>query len=314
MPLALLLLALLLWSQPAAAAPRPPGHAFRDCPNCPEMMVIPAGDFMMGAPAGEPGRDAWDGPQRRVTIKPFAAGKFDVTRGQWAAFAAATKRPAVGGCSWASGSGPKPDPDASWAKVVFPQDDTHPVVCVTWQDTQDYARWLSARTHHRYRLLTEAEWEYAARAGTATTYPWGPAPSHEQANYGAESCCSGLAAGRDRWESTSPVGAFPPNAFGLYDMHGNVLQWVQDCLHSYDAGKADGSAYEDPAPLPPGGPYPKPLAGMSACNFRMLRGGDWGDPPRMIRSAFRNYAPPKGSTIADYKSGGAGFRVARDLD
>jgi len=200
------------------------GQAIRDCPHCPEMVVVPAGRFTMGSPASEPERGDAEGPERQVNVRQFAAGKFDVTRGQWAAFVRATHRRTTGGCAWAGPSNGKLDPGLSWRKLGFVQDDTHPVVCLTWQDAQDYSQWLSTQTGHPYRLLSEAEWEYAARGGTATAYPWGATASHDHANYGADECCSGLASGRDQWEKTSPVGSFPPNAFGLHDMHGNVLQ------------------------------------------------------------------------------------------
>lgn len=206
-----------------------PGQTFRDCPNCPELVVVPAGSFTMGSPTNEPDRFATESPQRRVTIRHFAVGKFDVTRGQWAAFVSATNRKTASGCAWAGPLGQELDPKLSWRKLGFPQDDTHPVVCVTWGDAQDYVRWLSQHTGHKYRLLSEAEWEYAARGGTSTRYPWRTTLTHENANYGADECCSGLASGRDRWVNTSPAGSFPPNAFGLHDMLGNVLQWVQDC-------------------------------------------------------------------------------------
>jgi formylglycine-generating enzyme required for sulfatase activity len=238
-------------------------------------------------------------------------GKFDVTRGEWAAFVSATKRTISKGCAWSGGSfGGHPDPEASWRNLNFLQDDSHPVVCVTWNDAQDYARWLSQRTGRNYRLLTEAEWEYAARAGTATPFPWGSTASHANANYGADVCCSVLALGRDRWEYTSPAGSFLPNAFGLHDMHGNVLQWVQDCFSSsYSGLSADGSAYETVVQLEKAIPFSY-MAGTSSCSYRMLRGGDWGDPPRMIRSAFRNFGPGPGGTLQEYRSGGVGFRVA----
>jgi len=291
------------------------GRTFRDCADCPEMVSIPAGSFMMGAQAGEAGSDDFERPQRKVNVRKFAAGKFDVTRGEWAAFAKATNRATAGGCAWASAASDGDlDPKASWQRLDFEQDDHHPVVCVSWGDAQDYVRWLSKKAGHGYRLLTEAEWEYAARAGTSTPYPWGKNATHEQANYGADECCSGLASGRDRWVKTSPVGSFPANDFGLYDMHGNVLQWVQDCFSdSYLETAADGSAYEKVVKLKSNGPFAD-LAGTSSCSYRMMRGGDWGDPPRMIRSAFRNYAPPQGATIENYRSGGGGFRVARSLD
>lgn len=293
-------------SDRAAAAPKP--ATFRDCADCPEMVAIPGGAFLMGSPETEPGRAPEEGPQRRVTIQKLAVGKFDVTRGQWAAFAAATTRPTVGGCAWANATGHRPDPEASWRHVDFPQGDDHPVVCVTFQDAQDYVAWLTKRTGHRYRLLSEAEWEYAARAGSTSAWFWGAEADHAHANYGAEGCCSGLATGADKWVQTSPVGAFPANAFGLHDMSGDVMSWVQDCMHDYGDAAADGAAYERPGAIAAGD-----LAGKDACAYRMLRGGDWGNPPAMIRSAARNYAPAPGSTIAVYKSGGLGFRVARSL-
>jgi formylglycine-generating enzyme required for sulfatase activity len=188
------------------------------------------------------------------------------------------------------------------------------VVCVTWSDAQDYVRWLSQKTGHQYRLPAEAEWEYAARAGSSTAYPWGADANHENANYGSDECCSGRADGRDKWVGTSPVGAFPANAFGLYDMHGNVLQWVQDCFAvSYSGLATDGSAYEVNEKLKLSGDLAE-ISGSNSCSYRMLRGGDWGDPKRMIRSAFRNFAPPPGFTLEKYRSSGVGFRVARAID
>lgn len=297
----------------ATAAPAPPPPSLRDCAHCPPMVVLPAGRFTLGSADDEPGRDANEGPQKTVEIRSFAIGRYDVTRGEWRAFAAATHRPTAGGCSWASDTGPRPDPAASWEHLNFAQDDRHPIVCVSWRDAQDYAAWLSRKTHHRYRLPTEAEWEYAARAGAGSAFPWGASADHDHANYGADACCSGLASGRDAWAATSPVGAFPPNAFGLYDMNGEVLQWVEDCLHPYADTDDHGAAFVTPGPLKPAPGVPSAMVGLDACAFRILRGGDWGDPPRMIRSAYRNYAPPKGSTLDDYRSAGAGFRVVREV-
>jgi formylglycine-generating enzyme required for sulfatase activity len=278
------------------------------------MVVLPAGSFTMGSPDDEPGRYDREGPLRRVSIRQFAVGKVDVTRGQWAAFVSATNRETRGGCFWTGRSGSKPDPAGSWRDVGFPQDDDHPVVCVTWDDAQAYVRWLSQQTGHRYRLLTEAEWEYAARAGTTTAYPWGTTTTHEYANYGADTCCSALASGRDQWVNTSPVGAFPPNAFGLYDMQGNVLQWVQDCFApSYAGLPTDGSAYETVVELKMAGRMSY-MTGTRSCSYRMLRGANWNDPPTMIRSAYRNFGPGPGATLQDYRSTGVGFRVARTLE
>ncbi len=288
--------------------------SFRDCPDCPEMVVVPAGKFMMGSPADQVGRDALEGPQRQVSIKTFAAGRYHVTRGEWASFVAATKRPIKKGCVW---SGPtndaKAEAEASWRDLHFTQDDRHPVVCVTWQDAQDYATWLSQRTGKSYRLLTEAEWEYAARAGTNTPYPWTSGSTRDHANHGADTCCSGFAAGRDKWVNTSPVGSFPPNAFGLSDMQGNAMQWVQDCFSDTYAGlPTDGSPYQTSVTLNLKGDLAD-LNGSSSCSHRMARGGDWGTLAQWIRSTARSFAPPPGPgpALKDYRSGGFGFRVAR---
>ncbi|HEV7510271.1 MAG TPA: formylglycine-generating enzyme family protein [Candidatus Acidoferrum sp.] len=295
------------------AAEYPPGKTFRDCIDCPLMLVIPAGGFEIGSPKSESGHAQEEEPQREVRVRRFAAGKFDVTRNEWRAFASATKRNVSLGCAWTARSKEKRDPKGSWVDLGFPQDDRHPVVCVTWKDAQDYVGWLSLRTHHEYRLLTEAEWEYAARAGTKTAYPWGPTGSHEYANYGAENW-GGLTVGRDHWFYTSPVGSFPPNSFGLYDMHGNVLQWVEDCFaNDYSDLPSDGTAYIAALPLKTSGDFAY-MNATSSCSYRRLRGGDWGDPAWMVRSAARNWAPPPNWTLNDYRSAGVGFRVAMSLD
>ena len=269
---------------------------FDDCAAaawCPRMVLIPGGTLLMGSAPDELGRFDDEGPQRHVKIRQFAVGKYPVTRGQWAAFAQATQRPVPKAtCAYALALAP------SWQNTGFPQGDDHPVVCVSWSDAHDYVRWLSRQTHHEYRLLSEAEWEYAARAGTVTPYPWGKEASHEFANYGEDKCCSPRALGRDRWLFTSPVGSFPPNAFGLYDMHGNVFQWVQDCYaYSYLFHAANGAAFE-----------------LQNCEYRVARGGVYGDRPEVMRSAARNFAPPpfdEAMSIANYRSAGFGLRVAR---
>lgn len=174
-------------------------------------------------------------------------------------------------------------------------------------------KWLSKKTGHTYRLLTEAEWEFSARAGSNTPYPWGAVASHELANYGADSGWVGAAVGRDKWLGTSPVGSFPPNAFGLYDMQGNVLQYVEDCFSpTVTQIPADGSAYKEDVVLQMTGRLSF-MNGKKSSESRMVRGGDWGDPPQMLRSGFRNWAPGRGFTLQNYRSGGVGFRVARDL-
>ncbi|MEO6843905.1 MAG: formylglycine-generating enzyme family protein [Ginsengibacter sp.] len=295
-----------------------PGDTFRDCSDCPEMVALPSGTFTMGSPENEMGRSDFEGPQKKITIKQFAVGRYDVTRGQWKTFVNATHRPVVSGCAF---SGFKDttrkdwyaNPKASWCNLGFPQDSSHPVVCITWDDAKDYIKWLSQKTGYTYRLLSEAEWEYAARARTTTAFPWGSVASHEFANYGADSGWTGLTSRRDKWMGTAPVGSFPPNAFGLYDMQGNVLQYVEDCFSATLSDvPADGSPYKTDIVLNMTGRYSF-MNGKRSCDSRIVRGGDWGDPPQMIRSGFRNVAPGPGFTLDNYRSGGVGFRVAREL-
>lgn len=289
---AILVPAILLASGGRAAPGAPARTEFDDCAAaawCPRMVAVPAGTFVIGSPKNERGRFD-DEDQRRVRVAAFAVAKYPVTRGQWDAFVAATRRPTPQSpCVYARTE------RASWQNTGFTQDDRHPVVCVSWGDAQDYARWLSARTGHHYRLLTDAEWEYAARGGTTTAFPWGAAASHEYGNYGQEKCCGPAVQGRDRWEFTSPVGAFPPNAFGLYDMHGNVTVWVETC--------ADAT---EKLPIP---------KGARGCVRRYARGANYDDYPAMVRSAAKNLAPPPDTplSIATYRSAGFGVRVARDL-
>jgi formylglycine-generating enzyme required for sulfatase activity len=278
------------------------------------MVVIPGGQFAMGAPTSELGTSPMEQPVHGVIVKAIAVGRFDVTRGEWKRFARDTHRPIRAGCAFTGRPGPFVDEKGSWQSLGFAQTDRHPVVCVTWQDASDYAAWLSGRTGHHYRLLTEAEWEYAARAGASTIFPWGNKADRSRANYGPDKGYGkGMVSGPDRWLYTSPVGAFPPNRFGLYDMSGNVLQFVADCLSGdYAGAPTDGSASTVDKPLVMTGDVAE-LSGMPACGFRMARGGDWGDPPELIRIAFRNFAPVPPIELADFATGGLGFRVARDL-
>lgn len=282
--------------------------------QCPELVVIPTGTFLIGSPVDEPDRYDEEGPQREIAIATFAIGKYPVTRGEWAVFVASTDRATDLGCEWTGRAAGVLDSMGSWRDTGFEQDDSHPVVCVTWNDAQDYLTWLSERTGHQYRLPSEAEWEYAARAGTRGPFPWGDTSSHEYANHGAAECCAGLVEGRDEWMFTSPVAAFPANSFGVHDMHGNTMEWVEDCFSpSYESIPSDGRPFASTAELHLAGP----LAGMSgtnACDYRMLRGGDWGNPGGFIRSAARNWAPPPGGALGTYRSGAVGFRVARDLE
>jgi formylglycine-generating enzyme required for sulfatase activity len=246
-----------------AAAPYRIGSEFRDCERCPVMVVVPAGSFVMGSPGEEEGRDADEGPQHRVTFdRPFAVGKYEVTFAQWEACVAA------GGCD-----GYRPD-DVGWGR------DGRPVVNLAWEDAKAYVAWLRARTGAPYRLLTEAEWEYAARAGTTTRFWWGDEITPENANYGKS---VGM---------TRPVGSYPANPWGLHDMNGNVWEWVEDCWHaSYDGAPDDGRARTD-----------------GNCDRRGVRGGSWYDEPKFLRAAIRVSLP-----TGERDSAGGGFRVARSL-
>jgi formylglycine-generating enzyme required for sulfatase activity len=250
------------------------GATFRDCANVrPELVSIKPGSFVMGSSLAKP-MNGTDEKLHKVTINySFAVGKYDVTFAQWDACVA------DGFCG-----GYRPS-DEGYGRG------NRPVINVSWNDAQAYVSWLTRKTRKKYRLLSEAEWEYVARAGSNTTYYWGNVASHDFANYGSDKCCSGLAFGRDRWVNTSPVGSFPPNKFGLFDMSGNVIQWVEDCWHEgYKGAPADGSVWQS-----------------GDCSRRALRGGSWGAHPYFIRVPNRNWSP------IDFHDKYVSFRVARTL-
>jgi formylglycine-generating enzyme required for sulfatase activity len=205
------------------------GEKFRECRNCPQMVVIPAGSFIMGTPEDEEFRRDHE-HQHKVTIaRPFAVSETEVTWDQWEACVrdGACDGAAVDDALRLDREG-KPNEDfEDWGRG------TRPVVGVSWYDAQAYVGWLNEKTGNDdlYRLLSEAEWEYAARAGTTTAFPWGDKLDHNYGNFGIPGPgLGGKAEGRDIWlAETSPVASFPPNAFGLYDMHGNAFEWVEDC-------------------------------------------------------------------------------------
>ena len=218
-----------------------PKDTFRDCLECPETVVLPAGSFIMGSPASEEARLDNEGPQHKITIaRPFAVGRFEVTFDEWDA------------CVFAGGCLHQPD-DAGWGRG------RRPVIDVSWDDiTNEYLPWLSRKAGKTYRLLTEAEWEYAARAGTSTPFSTGWTITPDQANFHGFFTYGGGARGVDR-NQTLEVGSFEPNAFGLHDMHGNVFEWVQDCYEeNYDGAPVDGSAVT-----------------TGDCTYRVQRGGSW---------------------------------------
>lgn len=297
-----------------------PGESFSECGNCPEMVVIPAGSFVMGTPETEESRRDHE-RQHEVTIaKAFAVSKTEVTWDQWEACvrdamcdgmavetalrtSAVPARPAAQANAGAAARGGAPAArggaaaEARPAAYVDHGRGDRPVVGVSWYDAQAYVGWLNKKTgNETYRLLSEAEWEYAARAGTTTAYPWGDKLDHNYGNFGiAGPGLGGKAEGRDVWlDQTSPVASFPPNAFGLHDMHGNAFEWVEDCYNE-DLTKlpADGSAHKS-----------------GNCSSRMFRSGSFISNPYMHRSGnrVRGYAP--NTRGRNYLT----IRVARTLD
>lgn len=282
------------------------GHSFKDCADCPEMVVVPAGSFMMGSTQAEVdalvqevGKDTAQDfehfkremPQHRVTIaKPFAVGRFAITRGQFAAFVKATVHETDGGCNVWSETAWKDDKSASWQSPGFEQGDDHPAVCVNRGDATAYAAWLSKTTGQAYRLLSEAEFEYATRAGTATPFWWGPSISTAQANYDGDFTYAGGAKGEYR-RSTVPVKSFQPNPWGLYQVHGNVSSWVEDCWNdTYANAPSDGSARTS-----------------ENCSRGVHRGGNWNNYPWALRAASRGWDYPDDRIVI------IGFRLARTL-
>lgn len=242
---------------------------FKDCAECPQMVVIPAGEFTMGSPPSEQNAEA----QHRVTLaSPFAVSKFEITFDDWDA------------CTRDGGCGGYVLDDKGWGR------EKRPAIHVSWMDAKAYVSWLSHKTGKAYRLLSESEWEYAARAGTTTPFAFGDTLSPSHANYDGSTDGSGPS-DMNR-QKTMPVGSFPANGFGLHDMHGNVSEWVEDCWHDeYTAqAPADGSAWVE-----------------GNCNGRVMRGGSWEDSHEELRSAAR---------VGEYRTNSSyvdGLRIARDL-
>lgn len=245
-----------------------PGDIFTECAsNCPQMVVVPAGQFVMGSPKDELGHTDAEEPQHAVTItKPFAVSKYEVTFAEWDTCAT------YGGC----------DPNISDGGRGR---GNQPVINVNWDDAKSYVAWLSLMTGKTYRLLSEAEWEYSARAGTRTAYYWGNDVGTNNA------ACDGC---DSEWDAAkpAPVGSFAPNQFGIYDMEGNVWEWTEDCLHSnYDGAPIDGSAWTE-----------------NGCTSHIVRGGSWLSGALLIRNANR-IRPATGD-----RGAALGFRIARTLN
>ena len=253
-----------------------PGRSFRDCDDCPEMVVVPAGSFLMGSPEGEQGRSKDEGPQHKVQIpRALAIGRTEITRAEFARFVADSGHKTDGGCNWENPG--------------FSQSDDHPVVCVNWDDGNAYAQWLAKKTGKNYRLLSEAEWEYAARAGQQTARYWGEKFGPQGCEYANITNTAGETKCGDGQAHTAPVGSYQPNSFGLHDMIGNAWEWTQDCWHdSYSGAPENGNAWS-----------------QDNCGRRVLRGGSWYDVPDVARAANRD----------GYNSGSRsnifGFRLAK---
>jgi formylglycine-generating enzyme required for sulfatase activity len=215
---------------------------FKDQETSPEMVVVPAGSFKMGSPDDEPERQRMEGPQRKVTIaQPFAVARHAITRGQFAAFVTATGYEIPKGAPVRKGDQWVHDPKASWRVPGFFQDDSHPVVCINWDDAKAYAAWLSQTTGKPYRLLSEAEREYVARAGTTTPFWWGSSITSAQANYDSRLSYGGGESKGEWRKSTVSIDSFEANPWGLYNVHGNVWEWCEDVWHvSYSGAPLDG--------------------------------------------------------------------------
>jgi len=289
---------------------------FKDHVHGPEMVVVPAGSFMMGSPSSEVRWSGYDGreePQHKVTIaKPFAVGRHAITRGNFTTFVDAAGHKIEGGAYVRNDKYRSPegylmedpvwayDPKASWRNPRFIQDDSHSVVCINWWDANAFVTWLTKESGKIYRLLSEAEQEYAMRAGTTTPFWWGSSISVSKANYDGNYSYGGtdqMYGGSDQKDTnrgkTVPVDNFEPNPWGLYQVHGNVWEWTEDCWHdTYNGAPTDGSAW------------------TKACtngSRRVVRGGSWCDAPVNLRSAYRREYTS--SQRFDY----FGFRVGRTL-
>lgn len=289
-----------------ASAPRPldigqPADLarVRDCddPSCPWLRVLPLGQFTMGGDVAQ-GGDADESPAHRVSITArLAVMETEVTVGLFKVFAAQTGFAPDGACVIWNGKQFVEDPKGDWRHPFegAEPDDRHPVVCVNWDDAQRFARWMSRRTGQSYHLLSEAEWEYAARAGTTSRYPFGDDDSVvcANANVADQSARRKLQyiAGADCDDGhmfVARAGSYLPNAWGLYDMIGNVWEWVQDCKKPYSSEPRDAAAVEP-----------------TDCPYRLLRGGGWGNRPGGARSANRDGAQPT------RRDNSTGFRLAR---
>jgi sulfatase modifying factor 1 len=318
------------WLAAAVAQPPGTGAAFKDCDDCPDMVVVPAGTFMMGSSPEETEREGvpelsrgdpseWERPRHEVDIRlPFAVGRTEVTVAQFRRFVVQTNRNVPNDCvaHW-PGTPLESAERVGWAAPGYPQEEDFPVVCLRWDDAVAYAEWLSAQTGKRYRLPSEAEWEYVARAGTVTARYWGDARAAACAFENVPDRALGDTAliaeepyasmeqrfaCDDGFKVAAPVARLQPNPFGVFDTIGNAREWVRDCMHpSYDGAPSDGSAWESDCEI-------SDRKGRIGQLMRVRRGAGWNYLPHGTRSARRG-AYPSGT-----RSWTLGFRLARDLD
>jgi formylglycine-generating enzyme required for sulfatase activity len=270
------------------------GQSFRDrltngqpCPMCPEMVVVPSGKFTMGSPNSEPERGTVEDQVSVSIAEPFAVGKYAVTRGEFAAFVEETGHKTDGGCF----TGGKQEAGKSWRAPGFAQDDQHPILCVSWDDAKAYLAWLSSKTGKTYRLLSESEREYVTRAGTTTPFWWGTSITPSQANYNGNYPYGREGSKGEFRQRTVPVDSFKANPWGIYNVHGNVWEWTEDCWNERNSGNpGNGSA-----------------KATGDCKRRVVRGGSWFNTSRRLRSADRAGEP----TVS--RSSILGFRIGRTL-
>lgn len=274
------LLAGLLPGTAQATEPQP-GKVFKDCKDCPEMVVLPAGKFIMGTPDDEVGREPDEGPMHEVTFaKPFAMSRFQITAAEWDSYIRQTGVKIPDGDT-------RPGRECIASKPRYSQGPRQPAVCMNFPEVQAYVAWLSKKTGHQYQMVSEAQREYAARAGSTGPFPF---PFDEGKEYSIAKHANTYGPA-DGYSYTSPVGSYPANAFGMYDMHGNVYEWIADCEHpNYVGAPTDGNAWVEPG-----------------CESLQLRGNDWGEAPVFSRSGNRNNIYPQ--TRGDW----IGFRVVRVL-
>lgn len=268
-----------------------PGDRFKECETCPEMVVLPRGDFTMGSTASQHGHETDEAPVRKVTFSTrIAVARYPVTVSEFDTFVTVTGYRPGGGCRLVEAGRWVDKSELSFRNPGFKQTSDHPVVCVNWNDAKGYTDWMTARLGGEYRLPTEAEREYATRAGTTSAFWWGNEIAPAQAAYDW-SLAFGSGQRGEALRGTMPVTSFAANPWGLYQMHGNVSEWVEDCWNdSYRAAPVDGTAWQS-----------------GDCRRRVLRGGSWGYAPKDLRSAYR-----EGATLS-FRNFNFGFRVVRVL-